>query len=111
MPGTVTPRGNSVIFVPKKTVVTAISTNDSAPVTAMIPPMPSMARKTSTMGLNATSNGACENEMSQWRRGTPKLPANVMPNSSSSSPPANRYGCQRASGQKATFLRKISGSR
>ncbi len=49
--------------------------------------------------------------MSQCRRGTPKLPAKVMKTVNTSIPPANRYGCTRASPQNATFRRNTSGIR
>ena len=49
--------------------------------------------------------------MSQWRRGTPKLPAKVMAVAKSSMPKAKRYGCTFASFQKATLRWKMSGSR
>ena len=78
---------------------------------AISPPNAMTARMRSTIGLNCTSNGAWLNVMSQWRRGTPKLPAKVIDSVKISMPPAKRYGWMTAPFQNATFFWKISGMR
>ena len=85
--------------------------NMTAPVPASSPPSAMTARTRSTMGLNCTSKGDWLKVMSQWRRGTPKLPAKVIDSVKMSMPPANRYGWTFASGQNATLRWKISGIR
>ena len=103
-PVTISPSGS-----PKNTDFTAMAMNRKAPVAASSPPSATTARMRSTIGLNCTSNGAWLKLMSQCRRGTPKLPANVIDIVKMSMPPANRYGWIFASLQNATLRWKISG--
>ncbi len=54
--------------------------------------MPIPAIMMSTAGGNSIPNGASENEMSQCRRGTPKIPEKVIDIAIMVMPAANRYG-------------------
>ena len=63
----------------------------------------------STIGLSCVVKGASAALMSYVRRGTPNVPANVIAIEKMTIPPAKRYGWMRASFQKATCFRKISG--
>ena len=96
-PLTIGPSGS-----PKKTDFTAIATNRKAP-RREHPADGHHGQDEVDNRVELHVERAWLNVMSQCRRGTPKVPANVIESVKISMPPANRYGWIFANFQNATL--------